>query len=123
MRILVVATLVLALSSSAARAESQADLSQKTAALQKRAIAELGIGLRSIGLLLQASPNGVFRKAELQKNGDWVLLERLQKRGLVNLGANAVPGDPPPPQIEWVTFTLTPLGEAIASSAREEQPN
>ena len=123
MRILTVSALVLALSSFTARAESPADLSQKTATLQKQAIAQLGVGLRSIGLLLQASPNGVFRKAELQKTGDWALLERLQKKGLVNLGANAVPGDPPPPQIEWVTFTLTPLGEAIASSAREEQPN
>jgi hypothetical protein len=115
MRILIASILLLTTASSVAVAQSEADLSRTTADLQKQAVAKLGFGLRSIGLLLQARPNDVLRKAELVKNGDWPLLEQLQHKGLVKLEASAAPQDPP--EMLWVS-TATPMKTlAIARSA------
>jgi len=121
MRIIVTCVALLALTTSVASARSVSDLAQATADLQKQAETKLGFGLRSIGLLLQVKPNAITQKGELVKSGDWPLLEQLQRKGFVKLARSTM--SPPGSTDEWVTISLTSLGEAVVLPARGEQPN
>lgn len=74
---------------------------------------KLGVGLRSLSFLFEASSNSYLLKESLVQNGSWPEIQQLEKAGFVT--ADVVRGLPNGQElgVEFVNMRLTPKGEQV----------
>ena len=78
-----------------------------------------GIGIQELALLLQAGPNGYFRKATMEQNGSWVLLKTLESKGFVTISETAMPAGSPVGE-SAVSFSATAKGQALVTALKNK---
>jgi hypothetical protein len=81
--------------------------------LDAQSRAKLGVGLRSLSFLFEASSNSYLLKESLVQNGSWPQIQQLEKAGFVT--ADVVRGLPNGQELatEFVTLRLTPKGQQV----------
>ena len=81
--------------------------------LDAQSRAKLGVGLRSLSFLFDASPYSYLLKEPLVRDGSWQEIQQLEKAGFVT--ADVVHGLPNGQDLatEYVTLKLTPKGQEV----------
>ena len=80
---------------------------QAARALDKQAIASLGVDLQSLAFLFSAQPSTLLLKDELVRAGSWNSLKALERAGYVKIRVSrSVEGD-------FLQIALTPQGRVI----------
>lgn len=87
--------------------------------LDAQSRAKLGVGLRSLRFLFQASPNSYFLKEALTRDGSWQEIGNLEKAGFI--AVNVVHGLPNGQEAdtEYVVLRLTPKGQQVLRALNE----
>jgi hypothetical protein len=86
---------------------------EAAARLNAQSMADLGVDIRSLALLFEASPGSYLLRDALINNGSWFLLQNLEKKGLVKV--DVVRGLPngAEPSTEFVVISLTQKGQQV----------
>ena len=89
--------------------------------LDAQSRAKLGVGLRSLSFLFEASPYNYLLKDSLVRNGSWPEIQQLEKAGFVT--ADVVRGLPNGQEMmtEYVALRLTPKGQQVLRVLFESQ--
>jgi hypothetical protein len=109
-RNLLILLLAASLATAAQAASSPADLRKAAESLDAASREQLGIGVRSVSLLLQASPSSFHLVQGLQQDESWLLLNDLEAKGFVTLILVAGPDG------QLVGIRLTPTGAAVVEA-------
>ena len=122
MRSSVLAFILLTLVTPALGAETSLNLElvANARALDARSRDSLGVGIRHLSLLLQASPNGFFRKETLEHEGSWSLLKDLEAKGFITIAESSQLPDGQRMGNAVVSFSATPKGQAIIAAIKGE---
>ena len=98
-------------------------LEASAAALEAQSVKTLGLGIRSLALLLAADPNSFTPKWYLERSGKWAMIEELKAAGLIEVNLReTLPGGTSTGETQ-VNYTLTPKGRAVASGLGQKAPN
>jgi hypothetical protein len=114
--------LVLLMAAGAASAIGPAPkLAEAAAAVESKSMQSLGVGIRSLALLLDASPSNFQPVWVLEQDGKMRLLKQLEAKGLIKLTIQAkLPDGTAMGEGGVVNYVATPAGRSVIAALPQE---